>query len=68
MSITTHYSISCSACSELFYIPGSGEWLFETTFDAFDYARREGWSINEEVLNGSLWDFCPKCLGKRVGK
>ncbi len=32
---------------------------------AFIQAKQHGWSIAEEVPNGSEWDFCPRCIRRR---
>lgn len=32
----------------------------ESEADAFWNAQFHGWT-NRKVLNGAIWDFCPKC-------
>lgn len=63
MCIQTTYTLICTDCRTSFH--DAGEFHFETPEEATERARALGWSIQEEVPNGSLWDFCPRCLAKR---
>lgn len=63
MCIVTSYSLICNDCRTSFH--DAGEWQFETPEEAIERAVEAGWSIGEEVPNGSKWDFCPRCIAKR---
>lgn len=66
MTITTLYTLECTDCGTSVFESPSGSWTFESEQEAIDVAKSKGWSIDEEVSNGSLWDFCPRCLSRRA--
>ncbi len=65
MTIRKLYSLECTDCGTSVFESPSGSWAFESEQEAIDVAKGKGWSIAEEVPNGSKWDFCPRCLSKR---
>lgn len=62
MCIETSYSLICTDCRTSFFGPGTGSWHFETKEDLIEIATQTGWTLGVEVLNGSKWDFCPRCF------
>ena len=60
MSIEKVYRLYCTSCRSSFH--DEGQWYFETAEDAKNRGKKAGWRIDEEVPNGTKWDFCPKCL------
>ncbi len=65
MTIDVNYSLRCTDCNNGFFEHGTGSWVFDDKQEVIDAAKRQGWSIAEEVFSGSKWDFCPRCLEKR---
>ncbi len=64
MSVRVSYSLYCNECSKQFSFinrNGSEEVYQETEEDLHTYARLAHWKCQMQVINGSLWDFCPKC-------
>jgi hypothetical protein len=59
MTIRIAYSLSCTDCGRVFYDTG------ETEHEVIQMARDDGWQPQQEVPNGSKWDFCPRCISKR---
>lgn len=68
MTITKLYTLNCTDCSTSFCEKDTGAWTFETKEEIEEYAKESGWEFRKEVPNGSLWDFCPRCISKRNHK
>ena len=64
MTIRILYTLNCTDCGTSYGEAGTGSWTFESEEEVCDLAKGEGWSIAEEVPNGSKWDFCPRCLNR----
>jgi len=64
MTISKSYSLNCTQCGSEFH--DGNEYHYETETDVAYAANSKGWEVQVLVPNGSLWDFCPKCIAKRV--
>lgn len=58
MSIVKTYDVFCNQCST-----HVGDTSDTSAREARSIARSAGWA-RVRVPNGSLWDFCPKCLAE----
>lgn len=55
--------LACTNCNNQF-VSITGNSYGETGGEVKEQAAQEGWIIDRQVPNGSLWDFCPKCKDK----
>ena len=55
MTIHKHYMLYCTSCNREY----QGE-VFESVEDVNTYYPND-WE-KKRVENGSIWDFCPKCV------
>lgn len=58
MCLRVLYYIACTQCNST-HAPYGG-----TPEEAKEQAQTLGWEVDIEVPNGSLWDFCPRCVKK----
>jgi len=61
MTIHVMFGLSCTNCGKS-YATSNGETSGETPDEMRELAVHAGWKVAWFVPNGSIWDFCPKCV------
>lgn len=61
MCIRVQYYLVCTNCNNQFIDPKWGG-SFCSPEEAKGVAKQRGWHLDVPVLNGSEWDFCPRCF------
>jgi hypothetical protein len=60
MAVHQQFYLTCTDCGKQ-YIGTDGEAYGETEDEIKAIATDDGWHCDEQVQNGSDWDFCPGC-------